>query len=123
VFKLMALVKRKPGLTHEEFKAYYEAKHVKFGEKHLPPYCLKYSRRYMTPIDSPMKLGQAPRPEFDCMVEFWFADEAQYKAFEASVANSGPENIKAIVEDEENFVDRPNTHRWVIEEHVSWEPE
>jgi hypothetical protein len=118
----MDLVKRKAGTTHEAFKAYYESRHVKFGEERLPPYCLKYSRRYMTPVESPLKSDYASRPEFDCMVEFWFADEAHLEAFEASVLAAGPEAVRAVVEDEEAFIDRDASHRWAFEEHVSWEP-
>jgi hypothetical protein len=122
VFKLIALVRRKPGISKEEFKAYYETHHSKLGEKHLPPYCIKYMRRYMEPIASPMKPGQAPGPDYDCMVEFWFPDEAQYRAFEASVAAKA-EDVKLIVEDEEKFVDRMSTYRYTVEERVSWEPD
>jgi hypothetical protein len=117
---LICLVKRKPGLTHEQFKDYYETTHSKLGEKYLPPYCVKYIRRYMDPIPSPMNANKAPPPDFDCLVELWFPDEAQYRAFEASVAGSA--DVALIVEDEERFVDRANTHRFLVEEHVSWEP-
>jgi hypothetical protein len=121
MYKLIALVKRKPGITKQQFKDYFENQHSKLGEKYLPPYCKKYLRRYMEWIPSPMKPGQTAGPDFDCLVEFWFDTEADSKAFEASV--STPELLKFIVEDEERFLDRSNTFRYVLEDHLSFGPE
>lgn len=122
MYKLISLVKRKPGLTKQQFKEYYENHHTKLGEKFLPPYCVKYSRRYLDPIVSPMKPDNEPGPDFDCQVDLWFIDEANYRAFEASVASAPPEEIANIVADEENFCDRAQTVRYVVDEHISWEP-
>jgi hypothetical protein len=122
MYKLISLLKRKPGMSKEAFKEYYETSHVKFGEKGLPPECLKYARRYLTPIVSPMKPDNKMGPDFDCQVEFWFADEAAYQRFEARIASLPPEEYAAIVADEENFLDRENTFRYLVDERVSWQP-
>jgi hypothetical protein len=122
MYKLIALVKRKPGTTHEQFVDYYETSHVKFGEKYLLPDCTKYARRYITPIVSPMKPDNDTGPDFDCQVEFWFQDEAAYKRFEARVAGLPEADRQAIVQDEENFVDRDKTFRYLVDERVSWQP-
>ena len=118
MYKLLALVKRKSGITKEQFKEYYENHHAKLGEKYLPPYCRKYLRRYLHWVPHPMKPSQKPGPDFDCLVEFWFDTEADCKAFEASV--SSPELVKLIIEDEERFVDRSNSFRYIVEEHSSF---
>lgn len=120
MYKLVALVKRKPGLSKQQFRDYYETFHSKLGEKYLPPYCKKYLRRYMQWLPHPMKSGQAPGPDYDCMVEFWFETKDDCTAFEQSV--SAPEIVKEVVEDEERFVDRANSYRYLIEDYQSFGP-
>lgn len=121
MYKLIALVKRKPGISKQEFKDYYENHHSKLGEKYLPPHCKKYLRRYLEWIPHPMKAGHLCAPDYDCLVELWFDTAADYKAFEASV--SSPELVELIVHDEEQFLDRPQTFRYLVEEHLSFGPE
>lgn len=121
MYKLISLTTRKEGLTHKEFRDYYEDHHTKLGEKFLLPYCVKYARHYLQPIVSATKKDQPPGPPYDCLVEFWFEDEAGYRAFEESV--SGSADVALIVADELNFVDRAKSYRYLIrEEHISWEP-
>ena len=120
MYKLMTLLRRKQGTTHEQFKAYYENVHSKMGDKYLPPYCKKYLRHYLTPIAPQMKAGQPPHPDFDAVVELWFDTEADCKAFEASV--SAPELVKEIIADEDMFVDRSLIFRYRVEDHLSWGP-
>ena len=119
MIKIVALIKRKPGMTFEEFKTYYETTHAKLGEEYLPPYCAKYLRRYLEPVGHHTG-GPAPESEHDCLVEMWFADEAQLKAFRASV--SAPAIVERIKADEDRFLDHGKTRRYVVDEHLSWGP-
>jgi hypothetical protein len=124
MYKYVALVKRKPGTTKQQFRDYYENIHSKLGEKYFPPYAVKYQRRYLEAIPSPLKPNQAAGPDYDCVAEFWFKDEANYRAFEASIANAPAEERAAIVADEEAFIDRAATYRYLIwDEGTSFEPE
>jgi hypothetical protein len=50
----------------------------------------------------------------------WFESEAACRDFEATV--SDPEKTKFIIEDEEKFVDRENTFRFVLDDHLGWGP-
>jgi hypothetical protein len=59
VYKLITLVKRKPGMSKQRFKDYYENHHSKLGEKYLPPFCKKYLHRYLESVPHPMKRGIA----------------------------------------------------------------
>jgi hypothetical protein len=120
MYKIVSLVKRKPGLTREQFKNYYETTHSKLGDKYLPPYCTKYLRRYLEPVGHPIT-GSPEGFDYDCITEMWFPDEATYKAFTASV--TAPEIAKVVIEDEEKLVDRAKTRRYVVEEHLAWGPE
>ena len=120
MYKLISFVRRKPGITKQEFRNYYEEHHSKLGAMFLPPYCIKYLRRYIEPIRHSMKSNQPPHPEFDCLVELWFESETACRDFEATV--SDPEKTKFIIEDEEKFVDRENTFRFVLDDHLGWGP-
>jgi len=77
--------------------------------------------RYITPFRRETKPNQPPHPDFDCVVEFWYDSEADFRTFSESV-NNNPELFKDIVADEENFVDRANTFRWLLDDHPSWGP-
>jgi hypothetical protein len=39
--KIVVLVKRQSGMSIEQFKAYYETNHVRFGPKYPPSYCTR----------------------------------------------------------------------------------
>jgi len=45
MFKAMVFLKRKPGLTREEFIAHYEGTHARLFQKHFPP-IPDYRRNY-----------------------------------------------------------------------------
>jgi hypothetical protein len=120
MYKLMTLVRRKPGTTHEQFKDYYENIHSRMGDKYLPPYCKKYMRHYITPARHQMHLDQPAHPQFDCAVELWFDSEEDCRKFEASVTD--PAIVKEIVVDEEAFIDRANSFRFIMEDSLSWGP-
>ena len=71
--KLILFVKRKPGLTHEQFRAHYESTHAPLARRVLP-WLDRYTRNFLTPFP-----GQ-PEPPYDCVTEFWFKDEAALRA-------------------------------------------
>lgn len=121
MYKLISLTTRKEGLTHEEFRDYYENHHVKLGYEFLQPHCVKYARHYLNPVIAATKKDHPPGPAYDCMVEFWFENEAGYRAFEAKVSNA--KDTAYIVEDELKFVDRAKSYRYlIVDEQISWEP-
>ena len=112
MFKSVFLLKRKPGTTMEEFKAYYETSHRKLGEKVLPT-AERYFRRYLTPF-SPDPGALAEEQEFDVITEVWFKDRA---TFEAAFARLGePSTAQEIMEDESRFMDRGKIRLFTVEE-------
>jgi hypothetical protein len=120
MIKLISLTKRKSDLTFEEFRDYYESTHAKVGERFLPPYCVKYMRRYVVDsIAHHTGTEAAPPVDHDCIVEMWFPDEEALAAFRRSIAT--PEAQASILHDEDMFVDRSATRRYRVEEHVSWD--
>ena len=77
MFKQVVLLKRRPGMTTEEFKHYYENYHSKLHERvgkgePFMPTAQRYVRRYITPERNPIT-GEVIDPGFDCLwnvVEF-----------------------------------------------------
>lgn len=120
MIKIISLVKRKAGMSFQEFKNYYEDTHSKLGERFLPPYCVKYLRRYVVESVHHHTGGETPEVDHDCIVEMWFPDEEALAAFRASVAD--PELVKLIRQDEDRFVDHSKTRRYRVEEHLSFGP-
>lgn len=76
MFKQISLMKRKPGLSMDDFIAQYEARHAKFGEV-LFANAVKYVRRYVRPQRNPLT-GEVKELEFDVLMEIWWASEADF---------------------------------------------
>ncbi len=104
--KLILFVNREPSLTHQQFRDYYEANHAPLA-KSLLPHLLHYARNYLAPL-----AGQA-EPPYDCMTEFWFADQAGLDAtleFARSAAG------QVLARDEVRFMDRGSMRVFVADE-------
>lgn len=110
--KLILFVTRKPGLTHEQFRAHYESTHAPLAWSKLPPLLVRYTRNFLASFP-----GQ-PDPPYDCVTEFGFADRA---AREAAVAWTRSEEGQMLARDEENFMDRPAMLTYLAEEASSHE--
>ena len=79
MIKVVTLLFKRPDLSAEEFRDYYESHHRFLGEKYLSPHALKYMRRY------PILAGDgAETPGFDVMMEVWFDN---YYSMEAAMAD------------------------------------
>jgi hypothetical protein len=103
MFKIIGLLKKKAGMSSDEFRHYYETTHRQLGEKYLRNFAIKYMRRYLTPFPNPLT-GQTPETEHDVVLEIWYPDRA---TFEAAHAQFADEDILAeISADEEKLFDR-----------------
>lgn len=116
MFKMIGLLKRRPGMSVEEFREYYETKHRVIGEKYLKGHATKYVRRFISGFEDPAT-GVAADPEYDVLLEIWYADRAAYEA--TSKLLSAPEAAAEIAEDEERLFDRPNMRFYFLEERES----
>lgn len=115
MFKTVCLLKRKPGMSFEDFMDYYESYHAKLGEKVLPD-GIRYVRRYLRGVPNPVT-GEVAELEYDVLTEMWFETREAYD--EAMAALSEPKIAAEIVEDEEKLFDRPKIRFCTIEEHES----
>lgn len=109
MIKAIALLRRRPDLTREQFIARYETAHAPLILS-LFPEIASYRRNFVdrggayefgTPID------------FDCVTEMTFADRAAYQAFAARAAL--PEVAAAVAEDEAHLFDRSGTRMMLVD--------
>jgi hypothetical protein len=119
VFKILYLMKRKPGLTHEEFVHYYQTVHSQFVTA-ASPQAKRYFRKYLRPLEVNSsfydQVGPSPnRQEFDVVMELWFDSKEQ---FESIPGMNDPVLARQIMEDEKKFIDvDAGVLRFTYEEH------
>jgi uncharacterized protein (TIGR02118 family) len=106
MFKVIVLLKRKHGMTVEEFREYYEKKHVELITANVP--MRKYVRNYITPIGNE-NYAVGAEPQFDCVTEAWFDSEDHFSKAVAAILE--PKKAAEIMADEERFADR-SAIRW-----------
>lgn len=105
IFKILIFLKRRPGMSVEEFRDYYENKHVKLGEKYSVNVS-RYIRRYLEPLQTAIG-GTPAEPPYDVITELWFEDEALFRGTaERMVSGAIPEDI---YEDEKKLFEREKT--------------
>jgi uncharacterized protein (TIGR02118 family) len=115
MFKAIGLLKSKAGLSRDAFVEYYETRHAPLMLECLPQ-IIGYRRNYVDLAGAYIYPG-ATTPDFDAVVELWFADRASYDAAMATFAQ--PEISERVARDEENFLDRDLTRFFVVEERIS----
>jgi hypothetical protein len=107
--KEMVLLKKKEGVSREEFLRKYEEELVPLILK-LCPSIKKYARNYVrTPLTAP---DPSALP-FDCITEVWYEDMEAFKAF-AQLAMS--EKGKVIFDLEGTFMDTSKTVAVLVRE-------
>ena len=109
MYKIVCLIRRLPGVTHEEFRAHYEATHAPLALSIMPALrerLRRYVRRYPDPL--------AGEVDFDVMMEMWFDDKASHQAALADLAN--PDVTAQILADEAHFLDRATMRVFAVEE-------
>ena len=112
--KLVGFVKRKQGMSFEEFQQYYENNHAKLVT--LVPRVQRAFRRYLQPL-----VGQLPHmgkqhgeQDFDAITELWFKNREDLEFAFSRFAE--PSIAKIFADDEENLFDRSSARTFVIED-------
>jgi uncharacterized protein (TIGR02118 family) len=110
MIKVFGYLKRKPGLSAEEFADYYESHHVPLVlSKAFTP--TVYKRNYIQRGDAFNIEGD--EIGFDCMTELVFAARDELLAWMTSLGGD------EIARDEENFIDRHATRAYVVDERTT----
>jgi hypothetical protein len=102
IHKILLFMKRKPGMSVEAFREYYETRHA--------PLCAQYStnlqryiRRFIDPLPHP-ETGPNAEMAFDVITELWCKDEASFIALRGYLTTAIMPDF--IVADERNLFDR-----------------
>jgi len=118
MIKVMMLVKRKEGISHEEFVRHYEEVHAPLSLELLPRY-RKYVRNHI------IGTIEGEEPDFDCITEIWFdnpeAAQAVTKALGGSDVLDGytTEIGQIFCNDEAKFMDRSKRVSFLVDERAS----
>lgn len=109
--RLVALLDRKPGMSLEDFRAYYESRHAPLIKSMLPD-GVEYRRTY---VDlSTLQPEGAPAIDCDVITTLSFPSEEIFTAAMGSLRS--PENSQRVAADEENFLDRPRKRIFITSE-------
>ncbi|HEX4376583.1 MAG TPA: EthD domain-containing protein [Steroidobacteraceae bacterium] len=77
-YKILLPMKRKPGMSVQAFRDYYENHHAPFCAQ-FSAAVARYIRRYLEPNPHP-ETGPAPELPYDVITELWFDNEPAFKA-------------------------------------------
>jgi hypothetical protein len=102
-YKVLLFMKRRPGMSVEAFRDYYETRHAPLCQSLAAGRGMKrYLRRYIDPQPHP-ETG-AFEPSFDVITELWFDDEEIFNGTVAYLTTAIMPEM--IIEDEKNLFDR-----------------
>jgi uncharacterized protein (TIGR02118 family) len=107
MIKVLVQIRKKDGISMEEFIHYYEEKHVPLINS-LLPYYAGYERNYLVDVIYPKDLSN----DFDVITELLFSDEAAYSAWGAALQDDAV--VARISADEANFIDSVATRMWRV---------
>ncbi len=102
-WKILLLMKRKPGISMEEFRDYYENNHVPLCAPYMSGIA-RYFRRYLTPQPH-AESGTCEELPYDVVTEMWFDNEDNFKGTLAYITTSVMPD--EVVQDELKFFHRP----------------
>ena len=103
--KVLVFLKRKPGMSVEDFRAYYENNHAPLCEKYLAGVS-RYVRRYVDFVGDELP--------FDVVTELW-TDNRKVAEQIAEIMARGPIPDE-VIEDELKVFDRPQARVAIVTE-------
>jgi uncharacterized protein (TIGR02118 family) len=118
--KLVFTIRRRDGMTREEFQRYWREQHAPLVQRHAETLRI---RRYVqthareTPLDTELAGPRGSEPGlYDGVAELWW-DSLEDLAAAAS-SEAGQAAAAELIEDEARFIDLPHSPIWLGEEHV-----
>lgn len=102
-WKILLLMKRKPGMSVEAFRDYYENHHIPLCRPYMSGIA-RYFRRYLEPQPH-AESGTNEELPYDVITEMWFDEEEAYRRTLAYITT----NVMPgeVVKDEKKFFHRP----------------
>jgi len=111
MLKVIAMMKRVPGITPEEFARYWTEEHAPLGFEALP----KDIRLFGYVQNLVLRTEGDQEPEFDGLVEFCFDDMQTFQRWFVWFMGDGG---KVLRDDEKNFMDSSSVKLMLVEERV-----
>ena len=105
--KLIAMMKRKPGLTQDEFSKYWKEIHALVALKNIPG-LEKYVQNHQVKLND-------REPAYDGIAELWFKDMESFKYMSKWYRS---DEGKVLRDDEARFMDTSKMVSYVCEELV-----
>jgi uncharacterized protein (TIGR02118 family) len=102
-WKILLLMKRKPGISMDEFRDYYENRHVPLCRPYMSGIA-RYFRRYLEPQPH-AESGTNEELPYDVITEMWFDNEENFKGTLQYITTTVMPD--EVVQDELNFFHRP----------------
>ena len=120
MIKLVFTVRRRDGMTREEFQRYWREEHAQLVRRHAEVLRI---RRYVqthardTDLDEALSGSRASEPRhYDGVAELWWDSLDDLR--EASTSPEGLAAGQALLEDELRFIDLASSPIWLGEENV-----
>ena len=118
MIKLVFMVRRREGITRDEFQRYWKEEHAELVQRHAG---LLRIRRYVqthardTDLDDALagSRGSEPR-QYDGVAELWW--DSIDDLVQAATSEEGQTAQQALLEDERRFIDLANSPIWLGEE-------
>ena len=115
MLKQVVLLKRRDGMSMDEFIDYYENHHAKMAKGHMP-LARRYLRRYVRPEKNPIT-GEVVELDFDVVMEIWWNTR---RDFEETMKQIGAgEAHRLFYEDEEKLFKSHNNRVFTVDERES----
>jgi uncharacterized protein (TIGR02118 family) len=120
MIKLVFTVRRRDGMTREEFQRYWREEHAQLVKSHADVLRI---RRYVqthaldTDLDEALSGSRGSEPrQYDGVAELWWDNLDDL--LEASSSPEGLAAGQALLEDEQRFIDLASSPIWLGEENV-----
>ena len=118
MIKLVFMVRRREGISREEFQRYWKEEHAELVQRHagllrIRQYVQTHARD--TDLDDALagSRGSEPR-QYDGVAELWW--DSIDDLVQAATSEEGQTAQQALLEDERRFIDVANSPIWLGEE-------
>lgn len=120
MIKLVFTIRRREGMTRDDFQRYWRNEHAQLVERHAEVLRIRrYVQTHARDTDADEALagsrGSEPR-HYDGVAELWW--DSVEDLLEASSSEEGQIAANALLEDERRFIDLPSSPIWLGEENV-----